>query len=45
MVNIRDLIDDAKCYQTVREMRWPDRIICPHCSSGSLSGSGVSPRN
>jgi DNA-directed RNA polymerase subunit RPC12/RpoP len=36
MVNIWDLIDDAKCYQTVREMRWPDLIICPHCSSESV---------
>ena len=24
MVNIQDLIDDAKCYETVRTMRWPD---------------------
>lgn len=22
MVNIQDLIDEAKCYQTVRELRW-----------------------
>jgi transposase-like protein len=40
MVNIRDLIDDAKCYQTVREMRWPDRTICPHCSSESVIKDG-----
>jgi transposase len=40
MINIRDLIDDAKCYQTVREMRWPDRIICPHCSSESVIKDG-----
>jgi hypothetical protein len=25
MVNIQDLFDDAKYYQTVREMRWPAR--------------------
>ena len=29
MINIRDLIDHAKCYQTVRELRWPDGISCP----------------
>jgi transposase-like protein len=40
MINIRDLIDDAKCYQTVREMRWPDRILCPHCSSESVIKDG-----
>jgi hypothetical protein len=28
-VNIKNLIDDAQCYQTVRELRWPDGITCP----------------
>ena len=40
MVNIRDLIDDAKCFQTIRDMRWPDRVICPHCSSGDVVKHG-----
>jgi transposase-like protein len=40
MMNIRDLIDHAKCYETVRSMRWPDRVICPHCSSDSLIKDG-----
>jgi len=40
MVNIRDLIDDAKCYQTVRAMRWPDKLTCPHCSSDSVIKDG-----
>ncbi len=40
MVNIQDLIDDAKCYQTIREMRWPDGVICPRCSSDSVIKNG-----
>ena len=40
MVNIRDLIDDAKCFQTVRQMRWPERVACPLCSSGSIIKDG-----
>jgi hypothetical protein len=36
MVNIQDLIDDAKCYQTIRDMRWPDGVSCPHCPSDSV---------
>ena len=40
MVNIRDLIDDAKCFQTVRDMRWPDLVTCPHCSSESVVRDG-----
>ena len=40
MVNIRDLIDDAKCFQTVREMRWPECVTCPHCSSTAVIKDG-----
>ena len=40
MVNIRDLIDDAKCFQTVRDLRWPDLVKCPHCSSESVTKDG-----
>src|SRR2546426_12485779 len=32
-VNIKTLIDDVQCYQTVRELRWPDGIACPSCQS------------
>lgn len=40
MINIRDLIDDAKCFQAVREMRWPDPVTCPHCSSEAVIKDG-----
>ncbi len=30
---IRNIIDEAKCYQTVRDLRWPEEIQCPHCDS------------
>src|SRR3954447_14610345 len=33
MLHIHHLIDDAKCFQTVRDLRWPDGVTCPHCSS------------
>ena len=32
-VYIKKLIDEVQCYQTVRELRWPDDIICPSCQS------------
>src|SRR4029450_8947590 len=32
-VNIMNPIDEAQCYQTVRELRWPDGIACPSCQS------------
>ena len=32
-VNITNLVDDVQCYQTVRELRWPDGVACPSCES------------
>ena len=32
-LNIKNLIDDVQCYQTVRELRWPDGVSCPACES------------
>ena len=40
MVNIQDLLDDAKCFQTVRDMRWADGVACPSCSSTSVVKNG-----
>ena len=40
MVNLQDLLDDAKCYQTIRDMRWPDGVTCPRCSSDSIIKNG-----
>jgi len=32
-VHITKLIDEGQCYQTVRELRWPDGVACPSCES------------
>ena len=40
MVNIQNLFDDAKCFQTVRDMRWPDGVACPSCDSTSIVKNG-----
>ena len=31
LVNLTSLIDDAKCYEMVRQHRWPDGVRCPSC--------------
>jgi transposase-like protein len=41
MVNIKDLFDDAKCYQSIRDMRWPDGVPCPECGSPSVIKNGL----
>ena len=40
LVNILGIIDDAKCYEMVRHLRWPDGVRCPHCDSGQVVKQG-----
>src|SRR5262249_24189380 len=39
-INIKNLIDDVQCYQTVRALRWPDGIACPSCESTQVIKRG-----
>ena len=40
MIHIPSLIDDAKCFETVRALRWPDGVGCPSCESCKLTKQG-----
>jgi transposase-like protein len=40
LVNLSSLIDDAKCYELVRQHRWPDGVRCPHCQSAAVARHG-----
>jgi transposase-like protein len=44
-VNIKNLIDEVQCYQTVRELRWPNGVVCPSCESQEVIKRGVDERN
>src|SRR2546428_2960132 len=39
-INIKNLIDDVQCYQTVRELRWTDGVACPSCESKQVIKRG-----
>jgi transposase-like protein len=41
LVNLSSLIDDAKCYELVRQHRWPDGVLCPRCGSASVARHGL----
>jgi transposase-like protein len=43
-IQLKHLIDDRKCYETIRQLRWPDGITCPHCSSGEIKKRGFHSR-
>ena len=40
VLNIQNLIDDAKCFETVRELRWPGGVTCPDCGSRNVTKQG-----
>ena len=39
-LNLFPLIDDQKCFQTVRERRWPAGVRGPHCDSTQVTKRG-----
>jgi len=40
MVSIEQLIDDAKCYEVVRKLRWSDGVRCPSCNANKIKKRG-----
>ncbi len=40
LVNLSSLIEDAKCYELVRQHRWPEGVRCPRCESAALARHG-----
>lgn len=40
MLNITNLIDDAKCFEIVRKIRWPDQVKWPDCGGSCIKKRG-----
>jgi transposase-like protein len=40
MVNLSGLLDEAKCFELVRQHRWPDGVRCPGCDSATVIRNG-----
>src|SRR3954465_3896206 len=40
LVNLPSLIDDAKCFELVRQHRWPEGVRCPSRGSASVARHG-----
>jgi transposase-like protein len=40
LVNLSSLIEDAKCYELVRQHRWPDGVRCPRCDAAPAARYG-----
>src|ERR671927_1509078 len=40
MVNLSGLLDEATCFELVRQHRWPDGVRCPDCDSAMAIRNG-----
>src|SRR5207245_4170291 len=40
MVNLSGLLDEARCFELVRQHRWPDGVRCPDCDSAVVIRNG-----
>lgn len=40
LINLLSLLDDAKCYELVRQHRWPEGVRCPRCNSCEVVRNG-----
>src|SRR3982750_3661079 len=40
LVNLSGLLDDAKCFALVRQLRWPEGVRCPGCGRDAVIRNG-----
>src|SRR3954447_20633876 len=40
LINLSALLDEAKCFELVRQHRWPDGVRCPGCDSAMVIRNG-----
>ncbi len=40
MINIQHVIDDAKCFEVIRQLRWPNGVRCPGCGADHVDKGG-----
>ena len=39
-IKIPQLVDDAQCFETARNLRWPNGVQCLHCGSANVIKNG-----
>ena len=40
MINLQNLLDDVRCYEVIRQLRWPDGVHCPRCGTAEITKQG-----
>jgi transposase-like protein len=44
MLNIKALISEERCYEALREKRWPSGVACPRCQGKEVKKRGLDDR-
>jgi transposase-like protein len=40
LIKLTNLLDEAKCYEVIRQLRWPDGVVCLHCRGRGVVRNG-----
>src|SRR3569832_1843477 len=40
LIKLTNLLDEAKCYEVIRQLRWPEGVVCLHCSGRGVVRNG-----
>jgi len=40
MINIQFLVDNAKCFEVIRDLRWSEGVKCPECGASKINKRG-----
>ena len=40
LIKLTTLLDEAKCYEVIRQLRWPDGVVCLHCRDRGVVRNG-----
>jgi hypothetical protein len=40
LIKLTNLLDEAKCYEVIRQLRWPDGVVCLHCRGTAVVRNG-----
>ena len=43
-VDLLEMISNAKCFEILRQRRWPQGVRCPHCHSAQITKQGKDER-
>ena len=40
IISIKDLVSEAQCHKTIRQLRWQGGVYCPHCDGSETIRRG-----